>query len=74
MMNTEQRRRHLSQVQPTQVAEASEGFSQFDASDPAATEAISVTNPVLSVDLESASEQVNIPIKCSREFELKQVN
>ena len=64
MMNTEQRRRHLSQVQSTQVAEASEGFSQFDASDPATTEAISVTNPVLSVDLESASEQVNIPIKC----------
>ena len=64
MMNTEQRRRHLSQVQSTQVAEANEGFSPFDASDPAATEAISVTNPVLSVDLESASEQVNIPIKC----------
>ena len=74
MMNTEQRRRHLSQVQSTQVTEASEGFSQFDASDPPATEAISVTNPVLSVDLESASEQVNIPIKCSREFGLKQVN
>ena len=59
MMNTKQRTKHLSQVQSTQVAEASKGSSQFDASDPATSEPTAVTNPVLSVDLESASKQVN---------------
>ena len=64
MMNTKQRTKHLSQVQSTQVAEASKGSSQFDASDPATSEPTAVTNPVLSVDLESASKQVNRPLKC----------
>jgi len=64
MINTKQRTKHHSQVQSTQVAEASKGSSQFDASDPATSEPAAVTNPVLSVDLESASKQVNTLLKC----------
>lgn len=67
-MNAEQRRRHLSLVQCTEVSEASKNHSQFDASaisHPTSSESSLPEHiPVLSVDLESAAKQVNIPLKC----------
>ena len=67
-MNTEQRRNHLSKVQATQVSEASENCLQVDAlkSSNLATSELGHTGQTtsLSVDLESAAQQVRIPLKC----------
>ena len=67
-MNTEQRRNHLSKVQATQVSEASENCLQVDAlkSSNLATSESGHTGQTtsLSVDLESAAQQVHIPLKC----------
>ena len=61
-MNSEQSRKHLFQITSTLVSEASGNGLQFESS--ASESRQTCVAPSLSVNLESAAEQVRVPFKC----------
>ena len=64
-MNAEQRTKHLSRIHSTAVSEPSECcLASYSAPSESDLPEQTSDAPSLSVDLESASKQVNIPLKC----------